>query len=143
MPNLAIVGYGKMGRMIEQFAPEYGFTVALIRDLELLVARDFQGIDVAARRDLIAAIRTGARTAATLIATSDVEEALEVADTGVDLTVISPGPLHLYSGIGRSLLLRRVAATVEVKTPVQTVHADFPHTAYRWSLGSLHYAASG
>jgi simple sugar transport system ATP-binding protein len=36
---------------------------------------------VAARRDLIAAIRTGARTAATLIATSDVEEALEVADT--------------------------------------------------------------
>ncbi|PWT97159.1 MAG: 4-hydroxy-tetrahydrodipicolinate reductase [Terriglobia bacterium] len=47
MPNLAIVGYGKMGRMIEQFAPEYGFTVALKRDLEPLVAEDFRGIDVA------------------------------------------------------------------------------------------------
>ena len=29
---LAIVGYGKMGRMIEQFAPEYGFSVALKLD---------------------------------------------------------------------------------------------------------------
>ena len=47
MPNLAIVGYGKMGRMVEQFAPEYGFTVALKRDLEPLVASDFRGIDVA------------------------------------------------------------------------------------------------
>ena len=26
--------------------------------------------------------------------------------------------------------------------PVQTVHADFPHTAYRWPVGSQHYAAS-
>lgn len=25
--NLAIVGYGKMGRMVEQFAPEFGFTI--------------------------------------------------------------------------------------------------------------------
>jgi 4-hydroxy-tetrahydrodipicolinate reductase len=25
--KLAIIGYGKMGRMVEQFAPEYGFTV--------------------------------------------------------------------------------------------------------------------
>jgi len=28
MPNLAIVGYGKMGRLIDQLAPEYGFTVS-------------------------------------------------------------------------------------------------------------------
>jgi 4-hydroxy-tetrahydrodipicolinate reductase len=27
MPNLAIVGYGKMGRLIDQLAPEYGFSV--------------------------------------------------------------------------------------------------------------------
>jgi 4-hydroxy-tetrahydrodipicolinate reductase len=25
--NLAIVGYGKMGRMVEQFAPEFGFSI--------------------------------------------------------------------------------------------------------------------
>jgi len=31
--NLAIVGYGKMGRLIEQLAPEYGFTVALRLDI--------------------------------------------------------------------------------------------------------------
>src|SRR5713226_3924952 len=28
MPKLAIVGYGKMGRLIHQLAPEYGFTVS-------------------------------------------------------------------------------------------------------------------
>lgn len=33
MPNLAIVGYGKMGRMIDQFAPEYGFTVTARVDI--------------------------------------------------------------------------------------------------------------
>ncbi len=27
MPNLALIGYGKMGRMIDQLAPEFGFTV--------------------------------------------------------------------------------------------------------------------
>jgi len=29
------------------------------------------------------------------------------------------------------------------RTPFQTVHADFPHTAYRWSLEPVHYAAPG
>ena len=51
MPNLAIVGYGKMGRMIEQLAPEYGFSVALKRDPLIwpapLAAQDFRGVDVA------------------------------------------------------------------------------------------------
>ena len=28
-------------------------------------------------------------------------------------------------------------------TPVQTVRADFPHTAYQVVLESLHYAAPG
>jgi simple sugar transport system ATP-binding protein len=46
----------------------------------LLLDEPFQGIDVGARRDLIAAIRGARRESATLIATSDVEEALEVAD---------------------------------------------------------------
>jgi simple sugar transport system ATP-binding protein len=46
----------------------------------LLLDEPFQGVDVGARRDLIAAIRSGRQDSATLIATSDVEEALEVAD---------------------------------------------------------------
>jgi 4-hydroxy-tetrahydrodipicolinate reductase len=52
--KLAIVGYGKMGRMIEQLAPEYGFEVALKLDVdnnarfEGLTAENFAAIDVAA-----------------------------------------------------------------------------------------------
>jgi 4-hydroxy-tetrahydrodipicolinate reductase len=45
MPNLAIVGYGKMGRLIDQLAPEYGFTVTARVD----IGRDepLPGADVA------------------------------------------------------------------------------------------------
>jgi len=45
----------------------------------LLLDEPFQGVDVGARRDIIDAIRAN-RDRATLIATSDPEEALEVAD---------------------------------------------------------------
>ncbi len=51
--NLAIVGYGKMGRLIEQLAPEYGFAVALKLDefnnanYEGITAANFSGVDVA------------------------------------------------------------------------------------------------
>ena len=55
MPSqaLAIVGYGKMGKLIEQLAPEYGFRVKLRLDefnnanFEGLTAENFKGIDVA------------------------------------------------------------------------------------------------
>jgi 4-hydroxy-tetrahydrodipicolinate reductase len=53
LANLAIVGYGKMGRLVEQFAPEYGFTVKLKLDefnnsnFEGLTAGNFRGIDAA------------------------------------------------------------------------------------------------
>ncbi len=33
MHNLAIIGYGKMGRMIDQFAPDYGFTISACIDI--------------------------------------------------------------------------------------------------------------
>ena len=46
----------------------------------LLLDEPFQGVDVGARQDLIAALRSKRGDVATLIATSDVEEALEVAD---------------------------------------------------------------
>src|SRR5690349_18195732 len=53
MPNLAIVGYGKMGKLIEQLAPEYGFTVTLKLDEfnnsngEGVTRENFRGVDVA------------------------------------------------------------------------------------------------
>ena len=40
--NLAIVGYGKMGRLIEQLAPEYGFNVGL--KLDEFNNANFEGI---------------------------------------------------------------------------------------------------
>jgi 4-hydroxy-tetrahydrodipicolinate reductase len=51
--RLAIVGYGKMGRLVEQFASQYGFEVALKLDefnnanFEGITAENFRGIDVA------------------------------------------------------------------------------------------------
>ncbi|HMD70951.1 MAG TPA: dihydrodipicolinate reductase C-terminal domain-containing protein [Bryobacteraceae bacterium] len=51
--RIAIVGYGKMGRLIEQLAPEYGFQTALKLDefnnsrFEGLTAENFRGIDAA------------------------------------------------------------------------------------------------
>jgi 4-hydroxy-tetrahydrodipicolinate reductase len=51
--NLAIVGYGKMGRLVEQLASSYGFAVPLRLDVEdnangKGITRDrFRGIDVA------------------------------------------------------------------------------------------------
>jgi 4-hydroxy-tetrahydrodipicolinate reductase len=60
--KLAIVGYGKMGRLIEQFAPEYGFTVALKLDefnnaaFEGVTPANFQGIDIAVDFSIPAAV---------------------------------------------------------------------------------------
>jgi 4-hydroxy-tetrahydrodipicolinate reductase len=51
--NLAIVGYGKMGRLIDQLAPEYGFTVLARLDgsnnvgASGISAESFRGVDVA------------------------------------------------------------------------------------------------
>ncbi|MFZ3217061.1 MAG: dihydrodipicolinate reductase C-terminal domain-containing protein [Candidatus Acidiferrales bacterium] len=51
--NLAIIGYGKMGRLIEQLAPEYDFAVPLRlnrannADGAGITAANFQGVDAA------------------------------------------------------------------------------------------------
>ncbi len=50
--NLAILGYGKMGRTISQLAPQRGFDVRLIMDIDAnadatgITAENFAGIDV-------------------------------------------------------------------------------------------------
>jgi hypothetical protein len=45
------------------------------------------------------------------------------------------------SAIGRRWFLIGPKAGFRANAPVQTVHADFPHTACQWSVGSQHYAA--
>ncbi|HTZ99071.1 MAG TPA: 4-hydroxy-tetrahydrodipicolinate reductase [Candidatus Aquilonibacter sp.] len=51
--NLAIVGYGRMGRLVEQLAPDYGFAVKLRLDIdnnanfEGMTPENFRGIDAA------------------------------------------------------------------------------------------------
>jgi len=60
--RLAIVGYGKMGRLVEQFAPEYGFEVSLKLDefnnanFEGVTAENFRGIDAAVDFSIPAAV---------------------------------------------------------------------------------------
>jgi 4-hydroxy-tetrahydrodipicolinate reductase len=60
--RLAIIGYGKMGKLIEQFAPGYGFAVALKLDefnnanYEGVTAENFRGIDVAVDFSIPAAV---------------------------------------------------------------------------------------
>ena len=72
MPNLAIVGYGKMGRLVEQFAPEYGFDVKLKLDefnnsnFEGLTAENFRGIDAAIDFSIPAAVARNAEGIAAL-----------------------------------------------------------------------------
>lgn len=64
MPNLVIVGYGKMGKLIEQLAPEYGFAVKLKLDefnnalYEGLTPENFRGIDVAIDFSIPSAVLT-------------------------------------------------------------------------------------
>jgi len=51
--KLALIGYGKMGHMLEQLAPEFGFSVALILDVHNnvdavgITKENFAGIDAA------------------------------------------------------------------------------------------------
>ena len=52
--NLALVGYGKMGRMLEHLAPEYGFAASLILDVNNNAAGE--GFTPARFKDIAAAI---------------------------------------------------------------------------------------
>jgi 4-hydroxy-tetrahydrodipicolinate reductase len=70
--GLAIVGYGKMGRLIEQLAPEYGFETRLRLDIndnshgEGLTRRNFECVDVAVEFSTPAAAPGNARRLAAL-----------------------------------------------------------------------------
>jgi 4-hydroxy-tetrahydrodipicolinate reductase len=70
--RLAVVGYGKMGRLVEQLAPEYGFKIGLKLDefnnanFEGLKAENFRGIDVAIDFSIPSAVRRNAEGIAAL-----------------------------------------------------------------------------
>ena len=74
----------------------------------LLLDEPFQGVDVGARRDIIDSLRATRAGAATLIAVSDVEEALECADRVVvmrDRSVVAArdvesGPESILAALG-------------------------------------------
>ena len=72
MPNLAIVGYGKMGKLIEQLAPEYGFTVTLKLDEfnnsngEGVTGANFRDVDVAVDFSIPAVVRDNVEAIAAL-----------------------------------------------------------------------------
>jgi len=80
--RLAIIGYGKMGRLIEQLAPEYGFTVVLKLDefnnanYEGVTAENFRGIDAAVDFSIPAAV---------------VENVERIAALGVNMVVGTTG----------------------------------------------------
>jgi len=62
MPNLALIGYGKMGRMVDQFAREYGFTVIARVDIDRQEPLD--GADVAIEFSTPTAVLSNIRTLA-------------------------------------------------------------------------------
>jgi simple sugar transport system ATP-binding protein len=71
----------------------------------LLLDEPFQGVDVGARRDIVDAVRADRRDGATLIATSDVEEAIEAADVVAVMRGHSIVALHdLRRSSGESLI---------------------------------------
>ena len=64
MPNLAIIGYGKMGRLIEQLAPEFGFEVIARLDVDRPDTLD--GADVAVEFTATSAVLGNVARAASL-----------------------------------------------------------------------------
>lgn len=93
--RLAIIGYGKMGKLVEQLAPAYGFDVALKLDefnntnYEGVTPENFRGIDVAVDFSIPAAV---------------VENVERIAALGVNIVVGTTG----WTG-----QLARVKAAVE------------------------------
>jgi 4-hydroxy-tetrahydrodipicolinate reductase len=94
MRNLAIVGYGKMGKLIEQLAPEYDFQVVLKLDEfnnatgEGITKENFAGIDVAIEFSIPGAVP------------GNVEG---IAALGVPLVVGTTGWLHQLDRVKRAI----------------------------------------
>jgi simple sugar transport system ATP-binding protein len=85
----------------------------------LLLDEPFQGVDVGARHDIVQAIRSNVSVGSTLIATSDVEEAVEVADIVAIMRHHSIVAVHDLRTNGGDSLIEAIAA-------LETSEADAP-----------------
>jgi 4-hydroxy-tetrahydrodipicolinate reductase len=98
-PKLAIVGYGKMGKLIEQFAPEHGFEIVLKLDefnntnYEGVTPENFRGIDVAVDFSIPSAV---------------VENVERIATLGVNLVIGTTGWLDRAEHVRRVVEQRRI-----------------------------------
>jgi 4-hydroxy-tetrahydrodipicolinate reductase len=127
--RLAIVGYGKMGRMIEQFAPEYGFSVALKLDefnnaqFEGVTAENFRDIDVAIDFSIPSAVRRNVEGVAALgvnivVGTTGWLEHLDAIRSSVETTGIGLVWSPNYSvGVNAFFRLVREAAILLESQP--------------------------
>ena len=136
--NLAIVGYGKMGRLIEQLAPEYGFTVTLKLDefnnveFSGLRRENFENVDVAVEFSIPAvAVGNLERLAAlgvnVVVGTTGWLSAIEhvksvVAESGIGL-VWSPN----YS-VGMNVFARLVSEAARLLAPQED------YGAWAWEI---------
>ncbi len=92
--GLAIVGYGKMGKLIESLAPEYGFEVRL--KLDIHNNANFEGITAENFRDIAAAIEFSIPAAVP-------ENVRRISALGVNLVVGATGWLDHLEEIRQSV----------------------------------------
>jgi len=92
--GLAIVGYGKMGKLIESLAPEYGFEVRLKLDVhnnahfEGITAHHFRGIDAAIEFSVPSAV---------------LENVRRISGLGVNLVVGATGWLEQIDDVRKTV----------------------------------------
>jgi 4-hydroxy-tetrahydrodipicolinate reductase len=136
--NLALVGYGKMGRLIEQLAPQYGFTVTLKLDeqnnaaFEGITKANFTGVDVAIEFSVPSATvenieRLAALGIPTVVGTTGWLEHLDA----VKQTVASHGTGLVWSpnfSVGVNVFLRLVAEAAKL------LAAEDEYGAWAWEI---------
>jgi len=94
MHNLAIVGYGKMGKLIESLAPEYNFEVKL--KLDIHNNANFEGITADNFRNIDAAIEFSIPSAVP-------ENVRRISALGVNLVVGATGWLEQIDEVSKSV----------------------------------------
>lgn len=140
--NLALVGYGKMGRMIESLAPEYGGRVTLRLDehnnagYEGITRENFAGVDVA--------IDFSTPDAAA-------ENILRIAALGVNIVVGTTGWLHRLEEIRQTVARSgiglvwspnySIGVQVFFRLAAEAARLIAPHAAYEAWGYEIHHSA--